>query len=160
MKLIRPRVTNAISKWNYTKGFLLVFVVSQEILTRILTTKKTPWSKKTAALTKNMNIWVVGISNQLFIKGSYTKAKFFLKKFWEGSVLWDRSILCSPFYLSLHFLQQGIFVWKFCVFNIRTFNLKVLLQFLKKVFVLKVFRFSFGFQVKYRKRSKYLVIVS
>ena len=35
-------------------------------------------SNKTPALTKNMNIdmWVVGISNQLFIKESYTKTKF------------------------------------------------------------------------------------
>ena len=61
------------------KGFLLVFVVSQEILTRILTTKKTPWSKKTAALTKNMNIWVVGISNQLYKRFLY-QSKIFLKK--------------------------------------------------------------------------------
>ena len=35
-------------------------------------------SNKNPALTKNMNmyIWVVGTSNQLFIRGHYTKAKF------------------------------------------------------------------------------------
>ena len=39
--------------------------------------EKTP-SNKTSALAKSMNmdIWVAGTSNQLFIAGSYTKAKF------------------------------------------------------------------------------------
>ena len=35
-------------------------------------------SNKTPALTKSMNmgIWVVGTTNQLFIRGSYTEIKF------------------------------------------------------------------------------------
>ena len=43
---------------------------------RILT-EKAPLNK-TSALTKSMNmdIWVVGTSNHLFIKGSYTESKF------------------------------------------------------------------------------------
>ena len=38
-------------------------------------------SNKTPALTErmNMDIRIVGTSNQLFIKGSYTKIKFFKK---------------------------------------------------------------------------------
>ena len=44
---------------------------------RILTGKKKP-SNKTAALTKSMNMdsWVVGTSNQLFRRGSYSAKKF------------------------------------------------------------------------------------
>ena len=39
--------------------------------------EKTP-SSKTPLLTKSMNIgiWVVGTSNELFMRGSYTEAKF------------------------------------------------------------------------------------
>ena len=39
-------------------------------------------SNKTPALTKSMNmvIWVVGTSNQLFIRGSYTANKFSKEK--------------------------------------------------------------------------------
>ena len=39
-------------------------------------------STKTPALSEsmNMNIWVVGTSNQLFIAGSYTETKFSKKK--------------------------------------------------------------------------------
>ena len=33
-------------------------------------------SNKIPALTKTINIWVVGTSNQLFIRGSYTETKF------------------------------------------------------------------------------------
>ena len=45
-------------------------------LLRALTGKKYP--QKNSALTKSMNmdIWVDGISNQLFIRGSYTETKF------------------------------------------------------------------------------------
>ena len=51
---------------NYiTQTFLLCLIL------RILTRKKTP-SNKTPALTngRNMDIWVLGTSNQLFIRGS------------------------------------------------------------------------------------------
>ena len=45
-----------------------------QALSRILTGKKAP-SNKTLALTKsrNMDIWVVDTSNQLFTRGSETK---------------------------------------------------------------------------------------
>ena len=59
---------------------------------------------KTPALTKNMNMdnWIVGTSNQLFIRGSYAEKKFPKKRrsYWRNSVLCDRSISYSPFYLS------------------------------------------------------------
>ena len=44
---------------------------------KILTGEK-PASHKTPVLAKsrNMGIWVVGTSNQLFIRGSYTETKF------------------------------------------------------------------------------------
>ena len=61
-------------------------------------------SNKTPALTKskNMGIWVVGTSNQLFeevlkLKQSFQKNKVVTGK---NSILCDRSILYSPFYLS------------------------------------------------------------
>ena len=65
--------------------------------------KKEP-SNKTPALTENINmgIWVVGTSNQLF--NEILKLKQNLQKkyssYWLNSVLCDRSILYSPFFLS------------------------------------------------------------
>ena len=46
-------------------------------------------SNKTPTLTKsrNMGIWVVGISNQLFLRGSYTKTKFSKNKVVTGKTL-------------------------------------------------------------------------
>ena len=60
---------------------------------------------KTPVLTKSMNmdIWVVGTWNQLFITGSYTEPKFSKNKGVIGETaffLCDRSILYSPFCLS------------------------------------------------------------
>ena len=48
---------------------------------KTLTGKKPP-SYKTSVLTKSMDmdIWVVGTSNELFIKGSYIETKFSTKK--------------------------------------------------------------------------------
>ena len=61
-------------------------------------------SSKTQALAKSMNmdIWVVGTSNQLFIRGSYGQATSSKKKssYYENSVLFDSSLLYSLFYLS------------------------------------------------------------
>ena len=41
-------------------------------------TENAPWNK-TQALTKSMNvgIWVIGTSNQLFVRGSYAQINFF-----------------------------------------------------------------------------------
>ena len=43
--------------------------------------EKKPWNKLTQALKKNMNmdIWPVGTSIQLFIRGSYIEIKIFKK---------------------------------------------------------------------------------
>ena len=54
-------------------------------------------SNKTPVYTKNMDmdIWVVAISNQVFMRGSYTKQKFYKNKgrYWQNTVLCDCSIL-------------------------------------------------------------------
>ena len=71
----------------------------------------------------NMGIWVVGTSNQLFRRGSYSKTKFSTKQssYYQSSVLRDRSILYSPsIYLNIDF-WQGSFVWKCCALNGSTF---------------------------------------
>ena len=56
-------------------------------------------SNKIPALAKSMNmdIWAVGTSNQLFIRGSLTETKFSKHSFshWENFVLYDRSTLYS-----------------------------------------------------------------
>ena len=50
------------------------------------THKEISLSNKTPALTKNMNmnIWVVGTSNQLFVRGSFTETKLSTKKIVTG----------------------------------------------------------------------------
>ena len=64
--------------------------------------EKTP-SNKTPVLRKSMtiNILTVGTLNQIFISGSYTERQF-CKNYchWQDSLLCDRSILCSSFFLS------------------------------------------------------------
>ena len=46
-------------------------------LLRLLTGKKASSNKKPAFMkSMNMDVWVVGASNQLFIRGSYTETKF------------------------------------------------------------------------------------
>ena len=56
-------------------------------------------SNKTPALTKSTNtsIWIVGTSNQLFIRVFKLKQNC---RYWQNFVLCDKSILYSPFYLS------------------------------------------------------------
>ena len=52
----------------------------------------------------NMNIWVVGTSNQLFIAGSYTETKFSKKKknrYWQNCALCDSSILKRLFCMAM-----------------------------------------------------------
>ena len=66
-------------------------------------------SNKTPALTKSMNmdIWVVGTSNQLFLKGSYTEAKFSKKT--KNKVVTDKTpffvigSFCTPHSVCLNF---------------------------------------------------------
>ena len=53
-------------------------------------------SNKTPVYTKNMDmdIWVVAISNQLFMRGSYTKQKFYKNKVVTGK---------TPFFVIVQF---------------------------------------------------------
>ena len=62
-------------------------------------------SNKTPALWKSMNmdIWVVGTSNQSLIAGSYTKTKSLKKKnrYWQNCVPRDRSIFRGLFCMGM-----------------------------------------------------------
>ena len=74
----------------------------------------------------NIDTWVVGISNQLFIRGSYTETKFSEKwsSYWQNSVLFDRSILDSPFYFYRKWLLTGQFCMKMLSFQAWFFQLQ------------------------------------
>ena len=72
--------------------------------------RKAP-SNETLAFAKsmNMNIWVVGTSNQLFTTNFSKKKK--KNSCWQNSIFCDRSILYSPFYcLSVfdHFMNLAL----------------------------------------------------
>ena len=93
---------------NFTLEMVLCFInqIYEVFLSSI---KDTPRGKEpsneTPVLTESMNMdtWVVGTSNQLFKTGSYNETKFQKKKrssYWQNSVLCNRFILYSPFYLS------------------------------------------------------------
>ena len=83
-------------------------------------------SNKTLALTKrmNMDIWVVGISNQPFRRDSYSEVNFLKNKVVTGktpsSVI---SALCTfhSIYFNIGFWQVS-FVWKYCTFNLIILN--------------------------------------
>ena len=95
-------------------------------------------SNKTSALTKSMNmdICVVGTSNQVFIRDSQTETKLkTLSSYWKNAILCDRFILYSHFCFNIGFWQSS-FVWQCCVFNLSNFNWKPVLQFFEE------FRFS------------------
>ena len=90
--------------------------------------KKIPSNKAlTLSKTMNMDIWVVGTLNQLFIRGSKTETKFLKKSScWQNLVLCNRFNLysCTPYSICLNtdFFWQVSFVWKRCVFILSTFN--------------------------------------
>ena len=87
--------------------------------------EKTP-SNKSPELTKsmNMNIWVVGTSNALSIKGSYSEEKFSKNKEVTGKPpFFVIGPFCTSHSICLNTsFWQGSFVWKCCVFNRSTFN--------------------------------------
>ena len=56
-------------RFNISRYFNLIFYFKD-------THREKASSNKIPALTKTINIWVVGTSNQLFIRGSYTETKF------------------------------------------------------------------------------------
>ena len=97
-------------------------------------------SNETSALTNmNMDIWVVGTSNQLFKKRFLNWKK--TKKCQKIKVVTGKTpfIVIGPFRILHSFcldigFWQGSFVLKCCVFNLRGFNYKTLLQFFEKDF--------------------------
>ena len=71
-----------------------------------------------------MDSWVVGTSDQLFRRGSYSETKFQETKVVSGKT---PSFVIDPFCtfhsicLNIGF-WQGSFVWKCCAFNFSTLN--------------------------------------
>ena len=72
----------------------------------------------------NIDIWVVGTTNEIFAKGSETEARF-LK---NGLITSKMSFFVIGSFCTLHSncvgmsFWQGNFVWKCCVFNLSSFN--------------------------------------
>ena len=102
--------------------------------------KKAP-SNKTLALAKswNMEIWVVGTSNQLFVRGSSVETKC-SKKSINKAVTGKTPFFVIGLFCTYHFVClnigfcYGSFIWKWCFFYLRAFNYKTVLQFFEKVF--------------------------
>ena len=71
----------------------------------------------------NMDIWIVGTSNQFFVRDSYTEIFFSKNKVVTGKTPFFCEKLCTPhsIYLNITFWQSSL-VWKRCVFNFTTFN--------------------------------------
>ena len=119
-------------------------------------------SNKTPVLSEsmNMNIWVVGTLNQLFIKGSYAETKFSKKwsRYWQSCILCDRSILYSPFLFVLTLVSERSVLYGYVMFSIIVLlTTKLLSSFFKKMF--SFFR-KFVSKLKYWKHSKFPVIVT
>ena len=78
-------------------------------------------SNKTQVLTKSMNmdIWVNGTLNQLFIRGSYSEIHF--EKLNSGKTPFSIGSFCNPHSISIG-CHQGSFLWKCHVFNRSTNN--------------------------------------
>ena len=93
------------------------------------THKEKALPNETTRLSKsmNINIWVVGGLHQSLYEVLKLKQKFFKNKVVTGKtpILCVRPILYSPFCFSWH--------WKYCIFNLSTFNWNTVLQFFEKV---------------------------
>ena len=101
-------------------------------------------SNKTPALSESMNmdIWVVGTSNQLFVTGSYTE-KFFSKNVDTGkTAFFVIGQFCTPHSICLNIGSWELsFVWICYACNRSTFNYETILNFFKeKVFSENLFR--------------------
>ena len=102
--------------------------------------EKAPLNKTPALLeSMNMNIWVVGISNQLSITGSYSilKQNFQKNKLDAGKTVF---FVIGQFYNShsicLKSFWEGSFAWIYYPFNRKAFNCKTVHHFFKeKVFI-------------------------
>ena len=112
---------------NSNLNFSFTTLVSLRYLLKDTHREKVP-SIKTLALTKSMNmeIWLAGLSNQIFIKRTYTETKFSKKQssYWHNSFLPFVIVpFCTPHSICHNIgFWQGCFVWKYCIFNFSTFN--------------------------------------
>ena len=108
----------------------------------------------TLSKSMNMDIWVVSKSKQLSIRASETEIKCSKKQvsYWQISVLCDRSIMYSPFYLFVLTLASDMVVlYGTVAFSIFVLSTKKLYSsFLKKAFVLQ----KICFKVKVLKTFK------
>ena len=72
----------------------------------------------------NIDIWVVGTTNEIFAKGSETEARFLKNELITGKMsFFVIGSFCTPHSncVGMNF-WQGSFVWKCCVFNLSSFN--------------------------------------
>ena len=96
--------------------------------------EKAPLNETTTKNT-NMDIWVVGTSNWLFLRGSKTGTNFTKKVVTGKTSLFVIDPFCSWHSICLNIgFWQSSFEWKWCVFNLSGFNSKMLLQFCEKGF--------------------------
>ena len=83
-------------------------------------------SNKTPKLPGNMNIdaWVVGTSNQLFVRDFYTEKRFCKNEVVTGKTpLFVVCQFCTPRSICLNIgFWQGSCVSECCVFNLSVFN--------------------------------------
>ena len=97
-------------------------------------------SNETPALTKstNMDIWVVGTTNQLFIRGSLTETKFSKSSYWQ-TPFFVIGTFCSHHFI---FICLDIGFW-YDAFSILLLSTKKRYSsFLKKVFIFQEIYFK------------------
>ena len=120
------------------------------------THKENAPSNKTPVLTKSVNIdiWVVGTSNQVFIRGFHIERKNQKSKVVTGKTLFFVIGLFCTLHSICHNIcfWQGSFVWKYCVFNLKNGTPVFWKRF-------SFFR-TFVSKLKHWKRSKFSLIVT
>ena len=72
----------------------------------------------------NIDICVVGTSNQLFTRGYYSETKFKKNSYWKNSVLCDRSIFYSPFLFVLTLASDRTVLYENVAFSILVLSTK------------------------------------
>ena len=96
----------------------------------------------------NMDIWIVGTSDQLCIRGSWTETKFSKKQSSYSaklhSLLKVHFALLAPFVLTLASDTAVLYISKHYIFNLSTFSWKTLLQLFENDFRF----YDFFFKVK------------
>ena len=74
----------------------------------------------------NMDVWVVGSSNQLFVRGSYTEI-FMLEIFWKNKVVTGKTSFfvigpfCTTHFICLNMASDRVVLFR-NVFILSTFN--------------------------------------